>query len=166
MVNSPKIGESARASNAIAVDRPWSQSGSRVCQFGFHRMQTPSFWSVAYAMEHFKWIFRKNTYNVNEAFYKCASRQSAWGSDAFQDVVHAQYALLYNLDDLTSIWFIGLTKFIPFGMKRNERAPIYRTPWQVLYIQSEGTGELSNINVESVLPINADKGMPLFWMNS
>jgi type I restriction enzyme R subunit len=165
MVNSPKIGEKAQEPLTLSqwIDHE-VKAGAESVSLDSIDANTVFLVGCIRDVEHFKWIFRKNTYNVNEAFYNVRQGNRHGAVTRSQDVVHAQYALLYNLDDPNQYLVYRLGEIHHVWDEKEMREHQYTEPHGKYYIYSlKEQVSCPNINVLSILK-NADvnMGMPIY----
>lgn len=117
-------------------------------------------------VEHFKWIFGKKTYNVVQGLYNVRQGQRHGAVKRTEDVVHAEYVVLYNIDDPGQYLVYRLKEkhhvWDEVQMKENQ----YENPHGKYYIYGLAEQiDLSGIDVRSLLKRyleDADKGKPVY----
>ena len=115
-------------------------------------------------VEHFRWIFRKKNYNVEEALYNLRQGSRHGAVKRSPEVIHAQYALLYNLEDPNQYLIYRLSEVHHVWGEAEMKERQYTEPHGKYYIYClKEQLYCPDINVRSILNnTKMDKGMPLF----
>jgi type I restriction enzyme R subunit len=115
-------------------------------------------------VEHFRWIFRKKTYNVEEGLYNVRQGDRHGAVKRTGEVTHAQYAILYNLENPEHylVYRLDTTHFVWDEAKMKEHQ--YAEPHGKYYVyQLTEQVRLPYLDIPKILlNANADEGMPLY----
>ena len=115
-------------------------------------------------VDHFKWIFRKGTYKNEELLYNVRQGARYGAVKRTSQVVHAKYALLYNLDNPKQylVFRLNETHYVWDEDKMKEHR--YDKPHGMYYVYKlEEQVQLSNVQVADIIKkANVRKGTPLY----
>lgn len=115
-------------------------------------------------VEHFKWIFRKKSYNVEEGLYNIRQGNRHGAMKRNVQVTHAQYAILYNLENQEQYLVYRLEASHFVWDEEKMKAHQYAEPHGKYFVyQLSKQVSLPGLNILEILnKAHADKGMPLY----
>lgn len=116
-------------------------------------------------VDHFKWIFRREAYKENgEILYNIRQGSRFGAVKRKSHVIHARYALLYNLDNPNQYLVYSLQDTHYIWDEKKMEAHGYVNPHGTYYLYKLGKQVLlPNINVREIIKKeNVRRGTPLF----